>query len=88
MYLATHSRAANAYRQVSTATRVNLASGPQLVSLLFDALRVHLLQAENAVSQNQVLEGNRQHVDGSSRPVQPRPSRLLAKPKAKVEQVR
>lgn len=56
MYLATHSRAANAYRQVSTATRVNLASGPQLVSLLFDALRVRLMQAENAVSQNQVLE--------------------------------
>ena len=56
MFLATHSRAMNAYRQVSTATRVNLASGPQLVSLLFDALRVRLMQAENAVSQNQVLE--------------------------------
>ena len=56
MYLATHSRAVNAYRQVSTATQVNLASGPQLVSLLFDALRVRLMQAENAVSQNQVLE--------------------------------
>ena len=56
MYLATQSRAANAYRQVSTATRVNLASGPQLVSLLFEALRVQLLRAENALLQNQLPE--------------------------------
>jgi flagellar protein FliS len=56
MYLATQSRAVNAYRQVSTATQVNLASGPQLVTMLFDALRVHLLQAENALAQNQLPE--------------------------------
>jgi len=56
MYLATQSRAVNAYRQVSTATQVNLASGPQLVTMLFDALRVHLLQAENALTQNQLPE--------------------------------
>ena len=56
MFLATHSRAMNAHRQVSTATQVNLASGPQLVSLLFDALRVQLLWAENALLQNQALE--------------------------------
>lgn len=56
MYLATHARASNAYRQVSTATQVNLASGPQLVSLLFDALRVHLLRAENALLENQLPE--------------------------------
>lgn len=56
MYLATQARAVNAYRQVSTATQVNLASGPQLVTLLFDALRVHLLQAENALTQNQLPE--------------------------------
>ena len=54
MYLATHARAVNAYRQVSTVTQTNLASGPQLVSLLFDALRVRLLQAENALVQNQL----------------------------------
>ena len=56
MYLATHSRASSAYRQVGTATQVNLASGPQLVSLLFDALRVQLLRAENALLENQLLE--------------------------------
>ena len=56
MFLATHARATNAYRQVSTATQVNLASGPQLVTMLFDALRVHLLQAENALAQNQLPE--------------------------------
>jgi flagellar protein FliS len=56
MYLATQSRALKAYRQVSTATQVNLASGPQLVTMLFDALRVHLLQAENALAQNQLPE--------------------------------
>ena len=56
MCLATHARAVNAYRQVSTVTQTNLASGPQLVSLLFDALRVRLLQAENALVQNQLPE--------------------------------
>ena len=56
MFLATHARATNAYRQVSTVTQVNLASGPQLVSLLFDALRVQLLKAENALAQNQLPE--------------------------------
>ena len=56
MFLATHSRAMNVYRQVSTATQVNLASGPQLVSLLFEALRVQLLRAENALLQNQLPE--------------------------------
>jgi flagellar protein FliS len=56
MYLATQSRAVNAYRQVSTATQVNLASGPQLVTMLFDALRVQLLKAENALAQNQMPE--------------------------------
>lgn len=56
MYLATQARAVNAYRQVSTATQVNLASGPQLVTLLFDALHVQLLQAENALVQNQLPE--------------------------------
>ena len=56
MYLATHARASNAYRQVGTATQVNLASGPQLVCLLFDELRVQLLRAENALLQNQLPE--------------------------------
>jgi flagellar protein FliS len=56
MFLATHARATNAYRQVSTATQVNLASGPQLVTMLFDALRVQLLKAENALAQNQMPE--------------------------------
>jgi flagellar protein FliS len=56
MFLATHARATNAYRQVSTATQVNLASGPQLVTMLFDALRVQLLKAENALAQNQLSE--------------------------------
>ena len=56
MFLATHARATNAYRQVSTVTQVNLASGPQLVSLLFDALRVQLLKAENALAQDQMPE--------------------------------
>jgi flagellar protein FliS len=56
MFLATHARATNAYRQVSMATQVNLASGPQLVTMLFDALRVQLLKAENALAQNQMPE--------------------------------
>jgi flagellar protein FliS len=56
MFLATHARATSAYRQVSTATQVNLASGPQLVTMLFDALRVQLLKAENALAQNQMPE--------------------------------
>lgn len=56
MFLATHARATNAYRQVSTATQVNLASGPQLVTMLFDALRVQLLKAENALAQDQMPE--------------------------------
>lgn len=56
MFLATHARATSAYRQVSTATQVNLASGPQLVTMLFDALRVQLLKAENALAQNQLSE--------------------------------
>lgn len=56
MFLATHARAVNAYRQVNTVTQVNLASGTQLVSLLFDALRVQLLQAETALVQNQLPE--------------------------------
>ena len=56
MFLATHARATNAYRQVSTATQVNLASGPHLVTMLFDALRVQLLKAENALAQDQMPE--------------------------------
>jgi len=56
MFLATHARATNAYRQVSTATQVNLASGPQLVTMLFDALRVQLLKAENALAQDKMPE--------------------------------
>ena len=56
MFLATQARATNAYRQVSTATQVNLASGPQLVTMLFDALRVQLLKAENALAQDQMPE--------------------------------
>jgi flagellar protein FliS len=56
MFLATHARATSAYRQVSTATQVNLASGPQLVTMLFDALRVQLLKAENALAQDHMPE--------------------------------
>ena len=56
MYLSTNARAANAYRQVGTATQVDVASQTQLVSLLFDALRVHLLRADTALTQGQVSE--------------------------------
>lgn len=56
MYSAPHARALNAYRQVSTATRVDVASKSELVSMLFDALRGHLLRAENALNQGQLSE--------------------------------
>lgn len=56
MYLTPQARALNAYRQVGVATQVDAASGPQLVSLLFDGLRVQLLRAEKALVQDQLPE--------------------------------
>ncbi|MFN5349154.1 MAG: flagellar export chaperone FliS [Polaromonas sp.] len=56
MYLTTQARALNAYRQVGVAAQVDAASGPQLVSLLFEALRVQLLRAETALARNQLSE--------------------------------